>query len=255
VKLNISDFIGFLSQEGRTVIYFVASAYALYFYHTKIGFNLNITYQIGANAYTDTQITKLVVSNLKDKSVPIWSIYAVLENDVKIEIYNPKEPIVLKSGEAVAITPERYTSLHIGSDHFEPDFFTKNIEFYINVGTKFVKCNERKFKESFLKNITKAKKTSLLFDGHLYNESVEYILVYFLDGKKHTAFIDTHGFIGHEWNFLPNSFGETNVTPEKIERMLEHCGYASIFSNYVCFKQINHNFEIVFKKQAQKHNN
>lgn len=238
-----------MSQEGRTVIYFVASAYALYFYHTKIGFRLSITYEVSSDVYTDSQITKLVISNYKDKAVPIWYIYAVLENDVKIEVYKPKEPVVLKSGESVAIVPDKYTYLYIGSDHFLPDFFTENIDFYANVGTKFVKCKDKKFKDSFLKKIPQARKTKMLFDGHLYNDNVEYILVYFLDGKKHTAYIDTSGFIGFEWELAPNSFGQVKVTPELIENMLEHYGYTSLFSNFVCFKRNGHDFDIAFKKR------
>ncbi len=249
-QLDIAELFNFLSQEGRTVIYFVASAYALYFYHTKIGFRLSITYEVSGDAYTDSQITKLVVSNHKDKTVPIWSIYAVLENDVKVEVYKPAEPVVLKSGESISIAPEKYTSLSIGGDHFEPHFFTRNVDFYINVGNKFVKCKDRKFKDSFLEKIPQAHKTRMLFDGHLYNENVNYILVYFLDGKKHTAYIDRRGFIGHEWGLAPNNFGQATVTPELIENMLEHYGYTSIFSNYVCFKRNGHDFDVAFKKRT-----
>ncbi|OOE82376.1 hypothetical protein BZG25_00545 [Salinivibrio sp. ML198] len=249
-QLDIAEIFNFLLQEGRTVIYLVASAYALYFYHTKIGFRLSITYEVSGDAYTDSQITKLVVSNHKDKVVPIWSIYMVLENDVKVEVYKPAEPVVLKPGEAMSIAPEKYTSLSIGGDHFKPHFFNRNVDFYINVGNKLVKCKDRKFKDSFLEKIPQAHKTRMLFDGHLYNENVDYILVYFLDGKKYTAYIDNRGFIGHEWGLSPNTFGQTTVTPGIIEKMLEHYGYTSIFSNYVCFKCNGNDFDVVFKKRT-----
>jgi hypothetical protein len=107
--LELSELFSLLSHEGRTAIYFIASAYALYFYHTKIGFKLTVSYEVGSDAYTDSQITKLIISNHKDKTVPIWSIFAVLDNDFKVEVYKPNEPLVLESGEAVAVVPEKYT--------------------------------------------------------------------------------------------------------------------------------------------------
>ncbi|PMJ35679.1 hypothetical protein BCV29_02505 [Vibrio cyclitrophicus] len=248
--MTITEIVDFIFQEGRTLVYFIASAYALYFYHTKIGFNITASYQTGSGLYTEEQVTKLILNNKKDRTVQIWSIYLVIENDIKIELYNPEEPIVLKGGESLAIKPEAYTKLTVGADQFKPKFGYGNIKFYVNTGSKVVKCGRVKVKDNFLANLKQASVLRTKFGGHLYDDSVLYILVYFLNGKEHTAFIDKHGFIGNEWGLSPNSFGEQTLTPQLIEATLKHYGYTEIFSNYVCFERKGHDFEVAFRKRT-----
>lgn len=247
--MNISEIINFLSQEGRTLVYFIASSYALYFYHTKIGFKVTASYQIGGSLYTEGQVTKLVLNNKKDRPVPIWSIYLVIENDIKINLYEPDEPIVLKGGESIAIRPELYSRLSVGTDEFKPNLMDEKVRFYVNTGSKIIKCGQVKVKDNFLVNLNQATTSRSKFGGHLYNESVIYILVYFLHGKEYTAFIDKRGFIGNEWGLSPNSFGHQTVTPQLIEATLEHYGYNEIFSNYVCFERNGHDFDVAFRKR------
>ncbi|WP_412495169.1 hypothetical protein BCV09_07185 [Vibrio cyclitrophicus] len=64
--MTITEIVDFIFQEGRTLVYFIASAYALYFYHTKIGFNITASYQTGSGLYTEEQVTKLILNNKKD---------------------------------------------------------------------------------------------------------------------------------------------------------------------------------------------
>ena len=250
VYLDISSVLGFLFQEGRTILYFIGFSYALYFYHTKIGFKLTASYSVSSDMYTESQISKIIISNHKDKTIPIWSIYAVIDNDIKIELFKPEEPLIVKYGEAVSLAPKKYTHLIVNGDKFEPEFFSNKIDIYVNVGNKIVKCKDVRIKDNVLKNLTSSTQIRRVFDGHLYNDQVEYILVYFLDGVKRTAFIDCHGFIGNEWSLAPNSFGDAEITPKLIETTLNDYGYNQMFSNFVCFKRTGNDFKVAFKKRT-----
>lgn len=252
--LNIPVSVHSLFDDARAVIAFIGTLYALYFYHAKIGFKLTASYVVSGDKYSDTQISKLIVSNKKDKPVVIWSIHLVLDNDIKIDLYRPQEPVVLKAKESVAITIDKYAYLTVGSDRIQPNFLSQQIDFYINTGNNLVKCQHEEIRDSFLLDMTQATINRPTFDGHIYNDSVLYILIYILDGKKHTAFIDVNGFIGNEWGRVPNNFGDHVITPELIQSMLTDYGYDEFFSNYVCFQRTGADFDFSFKKKCNDKN-
>ncbi|WP_281628733.1 hypothetical protein [Vibrio sp. St2] len=172
-----------------------------------------------------------------------------MENDIKYEVYKPEEPMILKSGESVGIALPPYSNLEVDGDRFVPQFFFGKIEFYANLGNKIIKCLDEKITDAQTSHRI-ATKFSNSFDGHLYNELVRFILVYYSNGQKQLAFFDTHGFIGNEWKMSPNHLGKNDYCASDIEKMLEHYGYSQLFSNYICFEKHDSDgqFRIAFQK-------
>ncbi|MFQ2302484.1 hypothetical protein ACK32U_22345 [Aeromonas dhakensis] len=242
--------VSWLNDNFRAIIAVISLSISMYFAYQKIGNRITITYQVSGGRYADTQISKLVVSNRKDKTISIWSIYAVLENDTKYEIYRPSAPLTLKSGESIGIAPEPYTSLLIDGEKIIPDFISGKIDFYVNLGKETVKSVSEKPKKDPISTYRTASKQTLLFDNQLYNENVRFILVYFSEGKKKFAYFEQNGFIGNDWGMAPNHMGQSNYTAQDILSMLDNYGYSKIFSNYVCFEQdlARREFHVVFNK-------
>lgn len=240
-----------LNINWRAVIATISLILSGYFAYQKIGNKIGLTYQVTIGGYSDEQISNLVISNRKDKTISIWSIYAVLENDIKFEVYKPVAPLILKSGESVSVSPEKYSYLHLDGDRFLPKFLFGRIDFYANLGNKMVKCIDEKISDKRNSLYRVATKSKVSLDGHLYNENVRFVLIYFFEGEKQFAFFETNGFIGHEWGKTPNHMGVDNYDANSIKVMLEYYGYDQMFSNYVCLENCGpkDGFKVVFRKR------
>lgn len=239
-----------LNINWRAVVATISLLLSIYFACQKIGNKITLTYQVSGGKYKAEQITKLVISNRKDKTVSIWSVDAVLENDIRYEVFKPDVPLILKSGESVSIAPKPYSYLSLDGDQFAPLFLFGKIDFYANVGNKLIKCIDEKITNNKKHSYRIATKSSISLDGHLYNESVRFILIYYFDGVKQFAFFEDNGFIGHEWGKTPNHMGSNDYNAENIKEMLENYGYSELFSNYVCFENRieERDFKVAFRK-------
>lgn len=239
-----------LNTNWRAVTATIGLILSGYFAYQKIGNKIGLKYQVNIGGYSDEQINNLIISNRKDKTISIWSIDAVLENDVQFEVYKSEIPLILKSGESVSVSPEQYSYLQLDGDRFIPKFLFGKIDFYANLGNKRVKCIDEKISDKLNSPYRVATKLKVSLDGHLYNENVRFILIYFFESEKKFAFFDTNGFIGHEWGKTPNHMGGDNYDANSIKEMLEHYGYDQMFSNYVCLENggIKDGFKLAFQK-------
>ena len=242
-----------LNVNWRAIVATIGLILSIYFAYQKIGNKITLTYQVSGGKYADEQINKLVISNRKDKTVSVWSVEAVLENDIKYEVFKPDVPLILKSWESVSIAPKPYSYLSLDGDRFIPRFLFGKIDFYANLGNNLIKCVEENITNNDTNSYRKATKSTISLDGHLYNESVRFILIYFFDGIKKFAFFEENGFIGHEWGKTPNYMGSNDYTAENIKEMLEKFGYAKQFSNYVCLENCIElrDFKVAFRKCTQ----
>ncbi|WP_281223624.1 hypothetical protein [Photobacterium sanguinicancri] len=242
--------LAWLNTNWRAIIATFSLCLSVYFARQKIGHKITLSYQVNLGKYSDEQINKLVISNRKDKTISVWSIDAVLENDIKLELFKPDVPLILKSGESISVAPKPYSYLSLDGDRFKPEFLFGKIDFYANLGNKVVKCHDEKVTNSKKNNFRIATKLTVSLDGHLYDESVRFVLIYYFDGKQQLAFFDDKGFIGNEWGRTPNHMGRGDYTAENIKEMLENYGYTQLFSNYVCLENSSHgkDFKLAFKK-------
>jgi len=250
-SLEIFDvLLQWLNVNWRAIIATVSLLLSGYFAYQKIGNKISLTYQVNIGGYADEQINNLVISNRKDKTISIWSIDAVLENDIRFEVYKPKAPLILKSGESVSVSPEQYSYLHLDGDRFIPKFLFGKIDFYANLGNRRVKCIDEKISDKRNGVYRVATKSKVSLDGHLYNENVRFVLIYYFDDEKQFSFFENNGFIGHEWNKTPNHMGEESYDAGSIKAMLERYGYNHLFSNYVCLENCGaeNGFKVAFRK-------
>ncbi|MFU2509333.1 hypothetical protein [Pseudoalteromonas sp. ASV78] len=125
-----------------------------------------------------------------------------------------------------------------------------NNYFWGSLSNKRVRCQDEAINTDVKAQYNVATKTSVEFDGHLYNEKVRFILVYFLDGEKKIAFFEDNGFIGNEWSMSPNHMGSSDYKCEDIQKMLFQYGYHNMFTNYLCLENINlkKDLKLAFRK-------
>ncbi|MFA0260966.1 hypothetical protein AB4497_00660 [Vibrio cyclitrophicus] len=247
----LDSILVWLNTNWRAIATTISLCFTVYFARQRIGDKLTVTYQVSLGSYADEQIKKLVISNRKDKTVSIWSIYAVIENDIKFEVHKPDIPIILKAGESVSVMPDNYSYLNLNGDRFKPKFMFGKMDFYMNLGNRVVKCIDEKVKNDVLNSLPTATQVTISLDGHIYNERVRFILIYFFDGVKRLAYFEDNGFIGHEWEKSPNHMGSSGYDANDIKVMLEHYGYDKMFSNFVCLENSddNNDLKVVFRKE------
>lgn len=227
----IDCFITFSNSYFRPILILISSAFALYFSFKKIGNNISVNYSISYQTFSAGSIKELVLSNNKDKPVSIFGIYALFENDLALEVKKFSPPIILKPYETIAIFPDKYSNLTVDGDEFHDMFH--NVKFIVDSTNGVIHCN-RNIKSNLINQYRTITKNTYLYNNFVYDESVSFILDYFFEGDKKTAFISKSGYIGNEWGFSPNHLGGAEkVTKDEIINMLEQSGLASIMSNYV----------------------
>ena len=244
----------FITTNWGTILATLSFGISGYFAWQKLTHKITLSYQVNAGSYADEQINKLVISNRRDRTVSIWSIDAVINNDIIFEVYKPQAPLILEHGESISMSPEKYSFLTLEGDHFKAELLRGKIDFYANLGNKIVKCSPEQITgNNNHKSLRRASKTSRIIDGHLYDESVNFILIYYFDGAKRLAFFEDNGFIGNEWNKTPNHMGARDYSADDIMKMLELYGYAEMFTNYVCleFNTDENKFNVAFKKEPK----
>ncbi|RBW44592.1 hypothetical protein DS885_11040 [Psychromonas sp. B3M02] len=198
----IDCFIAFSNSYFRPILILISSVFAIFFASKKIGNNITVNYSISYEGFSAGSIKELVLSNKKDKPVSIFSIYALFENDLALEVKKLSPPVILKPYETVSIFPDKYSELSVDGDEFND--MLNNIKFVIDSADGLIPCKKSIKKESMSHYRTITKNT-YLYNGFVYNESVRFILDYVFEGDKKTAFITKSGYIGNEWGFFSQS--------------------------------------------------
>lgn len=246
--IELSCIFGFLNLYFKPVLLIISGCFAIYFAIQKFGNKVTAQYTFSMGLYTSDRISSVVLANKKDKTISVWSIHAVFDKEYQLELDKFDPPIVIKPYESTSFTLPEYSSATIGSDEFQLDYLDRNIELYIDIGHKLIKCSKQ-FKSDYLQIFTHISKHNLTFNGHIYNDRVSYILSYYYDDKLHTAFI-CGGMVTNEWEFRPNHLGNKEVTANQLENFLINEGFDSVFTNYQCYKVNFPRTELVFRKKA-----
>jgi len=227
-----------------------ASAFAIYFAFQKIGNSVSASYEVSMELFSAEYISKVILSNKKDKTISVWSMHAVVNKDMQLELNKFDPPLILKAYETIAISLPKYSELYLGNDKFLPEFMTNDIRLHIDIGDKLLACKDEKKKPDTLKYFSQIGKRGVYFNGHIYNDHVIHILCYYYDEKPHTAFIDKSGIIGNEWGFSYNNIGKADASSDDVREFLENSGLSDIFTNYLCYKVTYPEINIAFRKAA-----
>ena len=90
--------------------------FSLYFFWKKIYHKVYVSFTVGHYKLSATRIESLVLSNLKDKPLPIFSIYAVIDRDISIQVQKFDPPLILKGLESLSIKTDPVSAYYIGSN-------------------------------------------------------------------------------------------------------------------------------------------
>ncbi|WGK88337.1 hypothetical protein [Pseudomonas migulae] len=212
--------------------------FSCYLAWKKISNKILASFSTSHSKISATRIGNVVLSNLKDKPVPIFSIYATIDRhiSIKVEEFNP--PLILKGLESLSIETTPVSKYYIGRDEYEPSFMSpQKVELYIVSIGRPIKCklvNPHSI-ESFreFSQYSMATTHTKKFNNFIYNDNVAYAIIYHFDGKHKTAFVERSGFICNEWDLRYNTIpAEQMKSASGINDFLKHCGYDKIFTNY-----------------------
>ena len=233
-------------MDIKTPLYIIMAIFALYFYIQKIQKKVVAQFNVSWQLFSEPYISKLVLTNKKDNTLTIWSAHATIYKDIRVELDVFDPPLVLKPYETLSISLPKYSTLLLNGEEYDPNYSFESTKIYLDIGSKDLVC-ESEVKKDVLHHYREAKKYTAHFNGHVYNKTVAFILVYSLEGTVYTAFIAENGAIGNEWDFVPNHLGNT-VSVSEIKLMLRQFGYDKLFSTITCFAVNFPKTAIAFRK-------
>lgn len=157
-----------------------------------------------------------MLTNLKDRSTPIFGLYAVHGN-VVIPLIEFENPIVLKSFESIKIEVPPVSEYWLGGEPFTfPIGISKEserIDIHYTTINKFKKCVPLSPPSLMVMSLKKGRRLQRVMvhkvahNGRVYSANVIYIVEYEIHGKWHSAFIDSGGLI--HWDFSPNAIPQS----------------------------------------------
>ncbi len=227
----------------------IGTVLGIYFYIQKLTKKVVVSYTVSMQFFSAKYISNLLITNKRDNTLSIWSVYATIHKDIKIELDKFSTPLILKPYETIAISLPKFSAVTVGSDEYEPDYSFDSTKIYIDIGSELLLCHAEE-KKNLLNAYRQASTHTFRFGEHIYNQDVAFILAYYFEGRTYTAFIDEKGFIGNEWDFTPNHFGSRQVSKEAIEELLMKNGYDKLFSNFLCYKVNFPNIQLLFRKSS-----
>lgn len=206
----------------------ILTGFSLYFAYQRIGNKVEVNFRILKENLSAVRISKLNLINRKNKPLTIFSIEAVLNNDIVIELEKFSPPLILKGLESIQVEASPYSCLDIDGDVYKPDLFrNKDIDIYLIIGSKKVKCEVVRPPELTshfdFSHYRRASKSIFKYNGTVYDDSAVYALLYKKNGESRTAFILSNGRIVGDWNcplnMLPEGSLESTV---KLREALEN---------------------------------
>jgi len=211
------------------------TGFSFYFAYQKIGNKVLVSYSIQSERITEKRIGALELINEKNKPVSIFSIHAVVNQDIVFELDSFEMPLILKPLESLQVITPKYSAAYLGGERYKPDFVKpNNVEIYLITHKKKIKCitiNPPSINAFYdFGHYRKAIKDTRTFNGKVYNENCKYAITYRFDSEEKTAFIEDWGFITDGWDFKYNKVPEEYMSSkEKVVEYLSLLGYDKLF--------------------------
>jgi hypothetical protein len=186
----------------------------------KLGTNVSVSITSGADRITPVRITRVNLSNFKDRPIAIYSIHAVINKEITYEIDRFEPPLILKALESLSLDTKPYSRLYLGADVYEPDLLhPSRVDIYLGLADRLIKCKMVDHSSFFpmkkLEAYRKAVKETKKFNGEVYDEHTAFAITYKEDGKKKTAFVHSSGLISRDWDFPFNIIPTSSMTDEE----------------------------------------
>lgn len=215
----------------------VLGAFSLYFAYQKLGNNVLITYSIVCGVITERRISDITLINKKNKPITIFSIQAIINKHIVVEVERFQPAMVLKPLESVYIKTTPFSCLYLGKDRYNLEYLSQNkVDIYIITEKAKIKCTDIRSPSLSayfdFKHYEKVTKRTERYNGKVYNDRVKYAVVYMSNSKEYTAFIEESGFIREDWGFKYNMIPVTHMTSkEKVKEYLALLGYDKFFQS------------------------
>lgn len=193
----------------------------------KLGTKVIASITLGTDRITASRITCVDLSNIKDRPIAIYSIYAVVNDVISYEIDRFEPPIILKPLESLRIETKPFSSLWLGAEKYELDIAgNNNITIHLIISNGIIKCRKGSH-PCFLPNrkylnYKIASKEVKKYNNIVYGDNVVYAIIYSQKSQTKTAFIDTSGLISQEWGFAFNMIPqESMLSKDHVKQKLE----------------------------------
>lgn len=209
----------------------ILTVFSLYFIYQKMRPRVLASFAICVDPLTEDRIHPVVLINKQNKPVAIFSIQAVLENRVVLEIKKFEAPLILKPLESTRIETDPFSYLMLAGKEWKPSYQSKTVDLYLLTEHKKIKCKIITppgliDKGAFFESYMTAGKFTKRFNKQVYNDNVKYALVYKNQGHEQTAFILNSGFITGDWPFPHNMIPKESLeTQESVKLALVEAGY------------------------------
>ena len=207
--MNIA--LEFMKYAGLAILPF-----SLYFAWLRVGSDVSARCTWSFDRIRASGIGEVTLVNMKDKSIPIFSIQAVRDGAM-FELSEFSPPLILKPFEATIVVADEVSNWYVGDakyDFMEDLSGCENVSIYIFSSNRRIKCKVSKIPSPIIfakkHNISIAYKCVDKFNGIVYNENALYALTYRDDGLDKTAIVDKSGYIN--WGMLPNLIPESELS-------------------------------------------
>lgn len=226
MESNMCDLVFSIQEFLKIAPGLAIFPFTIYLAWKKIGRKLSCSFTVGSSRVSTERITSVVLTNHKDSPLAIFEINAVCENDISFSVEKLNPPVVLKALESVVIETTPFSNLTVGSDEYKPELVFGKVQIYAATSEKIIKCkmishptivNHQEFNY-----LTQASKNTRKFNGITYNENVAYGIVYTINSKIKTTFIDRSGFIISDGDFYYNLVPqESMASKEALQEFLK----------------------------------
>lgn len=197
----------------------VVTLFSLYFAYRRVTHRVLVSFAVGANKLTASGIVELTLVNRRDRPVLIFSVYAVVDGRVLLEVEQFSPPLVMKPLECVQIRPKPFSAYYLDGDEYDALLRpTQRVEVYLGLEHRVVRCKvmtpanllvHKRFKE-----LRQTSKVTKVFNQTVYGTSLLYAVVYEIDAIQKTAFITPKGLIVGDWIYPTNCLPELAIANE-----------------------------------------
>lgn len=213
----------------------ILTIFSIYFAHQKVGKKVLVSFSVYSELLTAKRINPIILMNKKNKPVTIFSIQAVINKDIVVEIEKFKPSLILKPLESLHIETTPCSNIGLKDQAWEPTYPAGKVDVYLITNHGKIKCKiisspeVKKFRE--FQRYRTAIKSTTRFNGKVYNKKAKYALVYLYQGTQHTAFVMNSGFITGDWAFAYNTISKQCLSnKELLKQHLISQGYDKLFT-------------------------
>jgi hypothetical protein len=195
-----------------------------------------VSYSITHTKLYDSHITNLVISNKRDNTLALSSVYLSIGEQGRFELIKFDEPLLLKAFDTKLVDVPKYSNLINRHGPVKINLLDRLSFHAVTMSGDEVQC----YTESpVMTNISdlRIRKFTSKFRGIILTNKMGFIFSYFKDGERIDVIIDKHGFISEnspfEFNCIPD------ITPESFRDAIINGRYYLIFTKYELFKVQN----------------